>query len=319
MKKLIVWAILLVGGGYLGAKFYLHYRVTSDLDDMLLMVSPFAKVDYRGVSSTIGGELSIDGVQVTVNGYRDPIKVESLTLVTPGFWYLIGLDDAGSKMGASDMPDSLGFAIQGLEIATDSDLLREVYRMSEADAGGAKDVDPAAECSGLNGYGPRMLRELGYDRLKVDMFMGYEKAGNDMLVDARAAVENMYDMNIEMTIDGGMSPKAMMVGAFRPRMSDGSLEFVDRSFMERISRLCRAAGLSDEQLLEAKLETFHALGREKGIAFDEPIVAAYTEFLGGKSTFTLTADPHEPVALSQITLYKPEDVPDLLNLSASAQ
>ena len=49
MKKLIVWAIILGGGGYFGAKWYLHYRVSSDLDDMLLMVSPFAKVDYRGV------------------------------------------------------------------------------------------------------------------------------------------------------------------------------------------------------------------------------------------------------------------------------
>lgn len=42
----------------------------------------------------------------------------------------------------------------------------------------------------------------------------------------------------------------------------------------------------------------------------------YERFLAGGSRFVLTAKPSKPIALTQIDLYKPEDVPALLNLSA---
>jgi len=55
-----------------------------------------------------------------------------------------------------------------------------------------------------------------------------------------------------------------------------------------------------------------------GIEFDEYVVDPYTEFLGGKSRLVITAKPNEPVSISQIGLYKPSDVPALLDLSAEA-
>ena len=58
-----------------------------------------------------------------------------------------------------------------------------------------------------------------------------------------------------------------------------------------------------------------ASGLENGIEFDEYVVEPYKEFLAGKSTFVLTAKPNQPINLSQIDLYKPSDVPALLNLS----
>lgn len=45
----------------------------------------------------------------------------------------------------------------------------------------------------------------------------------------------------------------------------------------------------------------------------------YKEFLAGKSTFILTAKPSNPVNLSEIDLYKPSDVPALLNLVGEVQ
>ena len=53
-----------------------------------------------------------------------------------------------------------------------------------------------------------------------------------------------------------------------------------------------------------------------GVAFDEYVMVPYQKFLTGGSKFILTAKPNEPIGLSQIDLYKPEDVPALLNLSA---
>jgi hypothetical protein len=47
-------------------------------------------------------------------------------------------------------------------------------------------------------------------------------------------------------------------------------------------------------------------------------VSPRIEFLNGKDRFVITAEPIEPVNLLQIGLYKPSDVPALLNLTAEA-
>ncbi len=318
MKKLIVWGIVLFGGSYLGAKFYLHYRVSSDLDNMLVMVSPFADVKYSGISSTMGGTLSIDNIEVTVNGYRDPIRADKISLVTPGFWHLMGLNNLGSDMVSSEIPESLGFSIVGFQSSMDSDIVKTLYSFGQQKAASGVEVDVAAECTGKYGFSPAMLQDLGYKDLIADLYVGYRKNGANMIVDVRTSVKDMYDMNFELTLDGAVSPQAMAMGTYRPKLVDARLEYVDQSLDERTTELCERAGLSQEEVIAAKLDAFSSLGEDRGIVFDDQITAPYKEFIAGKSTFVLTARPNEPVNMSQIGLYKPSDVPALLNLTAVA-
>ena len=101
-------------------------------------------------------------------------------------------------------------------------------------------------------------------------------------------------------------------------MREMRIEFTDLSMNERIWNYCRSRGLSDEEIHAAMLESFEFMGRNNGIEFDEYVLDPYLEFLGGKTTLIVTARPNEPVAFSQIDLYKPSDVPALLNLEATA-
>lgn len=319
MKKLIVWGIILVGGGYLSAKFYLHYRVSNDLDKMLIMVSPFANVKYSGVSSTMAGTLSIDDIEVTVNGYRDPVRADKISLVTPGFWYLMNLGDVGSNMVSSEIPESLGFSIVGFQSSMDSDIVKMLHKLGQEEAAKGEEIDAGAECSGKYGFTPAVLQELGYQELIADLHMGYRKDGNNMVVDVRTSLKDMYDMNFELTLDGAMSPQAMAMGTYRPKLVDARLEYIDQSLDERTTKLCERAGLSQEEVIAAKLDAFNSFGEDSGIVFDDQITVPYEEFLAGKSTFVMTARPNEPITMSQIGLYKPSDVPALLNLTAAAQ
>lgn len=319
MKNLIVWAVILGSAGYFGTKFYLHYRVSSNLDNALMLVSPVAQVSYSGVSSTMGGTLSVDDVVVQVNGYRDPVRIEKVSLVTPGFWHLLSLSDIGPRTVSSDMPDSLGFAMTGFQTDVDSDLMRAMYKLGGTKADEQENASAAAACTGKFGYAPSDLQALGYSSLNVDLQVGYEKHAGNMLVDMSTSIDEMYDMNLTMTLLGGASPQAMAMGTYRPKLIDARLEYVDQSLDQRTSRLCERAGLTPEQVLAAKIETFLYFGEDNGVVFDEQIVEPYKDFLQGKSTFVLEAKPHEPVTMSQIGLYKPSDVPALLNLTAEAQ
>jgi hypothetical protein len=96
------------------------------------------------------------------------------------------------------------------------------------------------------------------------------------------------------------------------------MEYIDLSLNDRIADYCARLGLSSEQIVAAQLDKLSYYGEALGIEFDEYVLAPYTEFVGGKSRLVITAKPNTPISIDQINLYKPSDVPALLNLTAEA-
>jgi hypothetical protein len=316
MKNLVVTVILVGVLGYFGAKFYLHHEVSTNLDATLDMIRPFADIQYDGVSSTMTGELSVDGISARFGMYKDRVDIDKVSIITPGFWYLLNLGDLGSSGGVPELPESFGFAIDGLRADVSDDFMKALAKAARDSAPEADVNDIGANCVGKYGFSMDTLRRLGYDDVVMSMAMGYRQDGGRLLVDISADIEDMYGMQIDLTLDGTITPEAVARGTFRPRMIDGRLEYEDYSLIERTRAHCRSEGLTDDEIMAAELDAFQAAGIESGIAFDEYVMIPYQKFLSGGSKFVLTASPNEPVSLSQIDLYKPEDVPALLNLSA---
>jgi hypothetical protein len=102
-------------------------------------------------------------------------------------------------------------------------------------------------------------------------------------------------------------------------MAEGRLEYLDLSLNQRTAKLCARQGMSDSEIMAAQVDSFAASGLENGLEFDDYVIEPYKEFLAGHSTFVLTAKPDKPIALSQIELYKPSDVPALLNLVGAVE
>ena len=192
------------------------------------------------------------------------------------------------------------------------------YAMSQQSADEKADDDVAAECTGRNGFSPDLLRRLGYSDVTVDARFGFRTEGGEVVLESATVVKDMYTTNIEATVQGAFSPQALAMGAYRPRLVNARLEYIDHSLDERTNRLCADRGLSPDEILNAKLETFNDFGAQTGIVFDDQIIEPFVDYLkGGKSSFVLSANPIEPVNLSQIGLYKASDVPALLNLTAA--
>lgn len=315
MKNLIVLALVTGVFGYFGAKFYLHHSVSSGLDDALLMASPFADIQYTGVSSTMSGELSIDGIKIRMSGFDDPLYIDKLSIITPGFFFLLKLNELGQSGPDFEIPDTFGFSADGMRASTSADYIRKIYDMGMEQTDANDLEDAAAVCAGKYGFSPETLRELGYDNLVVSMRIAYRQDDKNLFVDVNADVEDMYGVDMTVELADRLTPEALMRGNYRPRLSEGRLEYVDYSLNSRTAKLCAQEGLSDNEIQMAQLDAFSASGLDNGIEFDEYVVEPYKEFLNGKSTFIITAKPSEPINLSQIDLYKPSDVPALLNLS----
>jgi hypothetical protein len=319
MKNLIVLALVISGCAYFGAKFYLHHRVSAGLDNAIVMASPFADIRYDGVSSTMTGELSIDGITARMANFDDPLYIDKLSLITPGFFYLLNLDELFQEGTDFEIPDTFGFSVEGVRASASADYVRKLHNISQEQSGASDAEEAAAVCAGKYGFAPETLQQLGYQNLVMGMHIAYRQDDSNLYVDVSADVEDMYEIDMTVKLADRLTAETLTRRKYKARMVEGRLEYLDQSLNERTARLCTQKGLSDSEVEFAQLDAFSNSGLENGIEFDDHIMEPYKEFLAGKSSFVLTAKPGEPIALSQIGLYKPSDVPALLNLSGEAQ
>ena len=318
MKNFIIWAVLMGAIGYGGAKLYLHNEVSEAMDMIVLGLSPYADVEYEGVGSTLTGELTVDGVRVRVEGFADDLYIDRIGIDTPSFLSLLDLNDF-SKVRSEGLPEYMGFLIEGLRMPANADYYQKFYDFSLQLRGVTDASDPAAECAGKYGFSPSALAELGYQEQVMDMLMSFHDEGSRFTMNMDVSVEEMWDMDVKLTLAGNMMNELARGTMAKPRFRDLRIEYTDRSLNERVTDYCARLGLSAAETLKAQMDSFKFVGESNGVVFDQYMLDPYREFLLGKSQLVVTAKPNEPIAFSQIDLYKPSDVPALLNLAAVAR
>ena len=321
MKNLIIWAIIVGTIAFFGTKWYMHKRVGEGVDMMVLMMSPWAQVEYDGISSTLTGELTIDGVSTYITGFGDELEIDRIGIDTPSFLTLMELGDIGTGMNSvPEVPEYFGFIAEGVRFPVDADYFKKFYRMMlEATGVGDKARDPAAQCVGKYGFSPAALKGLGYDEQEFSMSIILRQQEQSYAMEMTLDVEDMWKMDAVMTLAGDMTAEFMKGTAYRPKLREMRIEFEDDSLIERVNKYCDRLGLTPEQVLVAQMDKLDYMGRENGIIFDEYMTEPYKKFLDEKSTLVVTAKPNEPISVTHIDLYAPADVPALLNLEASVQ
>ncbi|MGB5164604.1 MAG: hypothetical protein WBN09_02280 [Woeseiaceae bacterium] len=322
MRNLIIWAVLLGALAYGGAKLYLHHKVESGLDSAVIMMSPYAKVTYEGVSSTMSGKLTVNGLRANIKGFNDEVYIEHFGIDTPNFLTLLELGDfaSGGRPNSGEFPKYIGFIIDGFRVPVDADYHKQIYDLGIQMLGPPSDInEPGVRCVGKYGLSPAALADLGYDEQVVSFTMYLTKSGSSEVMKMTASIDEMWDAEMDLTLAPGAQGESPMNAMARRKLSEFKLVLTDRSINERVNEYCKQLGLSPEETLQAQLDALNFLGESNGIAFDEYVVDPYKEFLAGKSTFIVTAQPTNPVNLTQIDLYKPSDVPALLNLAAIAE
>ena len=309
MRNLIVAAAVFGVGGFFGAKYYVQYKTAKDLDAMLVQVRPFVGIEYDEVVATLDGELRVEDVTIRMPEFDDPFTIDAVGLQTPGFLFLLGFDRR--KL---EIPERLGIVLSGIRMSTDADFMRAVEELSKAEVETVA-LTEADKCASSAGFTPGMLRRLGYQQIVADVSLSYRRDGNKLVMSVGTDVENMYDVDVEFTLEGIQDPTAMVRGA-KPLFVGGRVDYVDRSLNGRIMTYCAEQQVTPEDVIAVQLREVHDLARQSGMELDALIIQPYTDFLLGKQRFTLISQPPKPIDLTRLSLYKPSDVPNLLNLTA---
>jgi hypothetical protein len=314
MRNLFVAALVIGVGGYFGAKFFIQHKAEQDLDGLLEQARPFVDVEYERVVATMKGELRAEGLTIRIVQFDDAFTIDSVGLQTPGFLYLLGFDRR-----ELEWPESLGVEIRGMRTDPDADFMRKLdeYETARSAAVMAADSAPADRCIGASGLTPLSLKELGYHELVVDFDVRFHREEQHLVLEFGTHVEDAYALDVAVTLANLADPTALARGA-QPLLVKGRLDYTDHSLNARILKHCADQQVAPEDVIAAQLREIQAVARESGMELDAMITDPYTEFLRGKRRFTLTSAPTRPVDLTTVSLYKPSDVPNLLNLMAEA-
>lgn len=311
MRNLLVVAAVVGVGGYFGAKFFIQHKAAQDLDAVLQQARPFVDVEYQRVVATLKGELRAEGLTIRIAEFDDAFTIDSVGLQTPGFLFLLGFDRSDLKL-----PESLGVEIRGMRADVDADFMRKVDDLGTARVAPVNPT-PADQCIGASGLTPVSLKQLGYDELVMDFNAGFHREEQNLVIELGTLVEEAYELDIAVTLADMADPTALARNA-RPLLINGRLDYVDHSLNGRIMKYCADQQVAPEDVIAAQLREIQAVSRQSGMEFDEMLTEPYAEFLRGKRRFTLKSAPHRPVDLTTVSLYKPSDVPNLLNLMAEA-
>lgn len=320
MKNAIIWIVIIATAGYFGSKMLLHHKIASGVDNAVLAMSPFVNIEYDGVSSTMSGELTVDGLRMTLTGFNDEIRIARLGIDTPSYFSLLALADVAENIGNPDdvIPEYFGFIAEGIETRVDADYLRKTYAERHRGANAEDAESPAAVCTGKYGFSPDALLDLGYKIQVASVSAHFRRGDSDYAVNIASRIDDMWEVDAELTLVGDMVSEFAKGSRYRPRMSAMHIEYEDHSLNQRIKEYCGELGLDENQIMAAQMDALHFFGKDNGVEFDEYVIEPYKEFIAGKSNLLITASPTEPVSISQIALYKPSDVPALLDLSAKA-
>ena len=320
MKNLIIVAVILAVLGYGGSKLLLHNKVEKGVDQAVIAISPFVNVKYDGVSSTMGGELTVDAIEARITNFNDPITIDRLGIDTPSYFSLLSLADLAENMRNPDdvIPEYFGFIAEGIRMRVNADYFKKLHAELQNTTLEADADKPAAVCTGKYGFSPETLEALGYSEQVVSVAAYFRRDPANYSVSVTSSVEDMWTIDAELTLAGNMIAELSQGPRARPRLSAMRIEYVDQSLNQRVAEYCGRLGLSGDEIVAAQLEKLAQIGKSFGIEFDEYVVNPYTEFVGGKSRLVITAKPVEPISISQISLYKASDVPALLDLSAEA-
>jgi len=307
---------VILGVAYGGLKFYLHHRYATALDEAIRDASPFVEIRYKDLSTTLGGELRVEGITITPHvEYTDQFRIDAVRVVTSGLKDLL---NSGQNVERGEFPRSLRLVVEGLEVPLDGFTMGYLDEASEAiNTRIAQYVPPG--CGDIQHIGPRYYPDLGYDRMVADFSLGYEidESRGVMEVDLHGATRGMASVSLRTVMTGFGSPSvqaALMNGPPTPSLME--ITYRDKSYTTRVTEFCAARSeLSVEAYIDKETRRdadYYAV--TWGVIPSAGVLEAYRRFLKNPDEVRIVMDPGSAIDTTSLGAYRPEDLPALLGL-----
>ncbi len=318
LKYLVLGLLVVVVLAYGGIKAYMYYSLKNKMDLLAQQFSLVGQLKYGDLTTSVKGSLTVKDLEIRLHDMDDELRIKAIHYQTPNLLYLL---QANKKLEEGRIPESLSLSIEGLNIGLFGEFTDRLEQFVSDLNFQLQGVNPL--CGGRLFFGPRELRDMGYEEITSDIQIGYrfDRANAQIIVDIISSTKDIAAARIQGIIARIVDTSfiSMMQPDHRPRLGQITFNYIDQSYTKRFTKYC--AGLS-------KLELNEYIAAE---ANQQPVYYSYTwgfvpgpglrqaygAFLTKPEQIEVSLELPEAVTPKNLHLFKPEDIPGLLDLQVS--
>lgn len=318
LKYFVLVPLVIAVLAYGGIKAYMYYSLKNKMDQLAQQFSLFGQLKYGGLTTSVKGSLAVEDISIRVHGIDDELRIKTIRYQTPNLMYLV---QANKQFEQGRIPESLSLSVEGLNVELFGEFTDRLEQMVNELNFQLHGVNPL--CGGRLFFGPRELRDMGYEEITGDVQIGYhfDAANAQIIVDITSRTQDMAAARMQGIIEGisDTSFFSMMQPANPPRLSKITVNYTDQSYAKRFTEYC--AGLSKLELneyiaAEVSQQPIY-YGYSWGFVPGPGLRQAYRAFLTNPGQIDVSLELPESVTPESIELFKPEDIPGLINLQVS--
>jgi hypothetical protein len=171
------------------------------------------------------------------------------------------------------------------------------------------------------------LRQMGYERLRGDMQLGYryDESARQLVVDkASATFDDVASIDASLTLSE-LDLEQLEQNPQQPptfKLASLGLRYQDRSLINRAIKLAaEEEGVSEQEVREQMIQEIETQSQALQGPFYRELAEALKQMVREPGTLVVKADPETPVATFEVmatAMMQPMRLPELLNLSVSS-
>lgn len=317
LKYFVLGLLVVVVLAYGGIKAYMYYSLKNNMDRLAQQFSLFGQLKYGDLTTSVKGSLAVEDLEIRIHGIDDELRIKAIRYQTPNLLYLL---QANKQLEQGRIPESLSLSIEGLNIGLFGEFTDRLEQIISELNFQLQGVNPL--CGGRLFFGPRELRDMGYEEITSDIQIGYrfDPAHALLIVNISSSTRDMAALEILSIIEGisNTSFTSMMQPSNPPHMK-ATVNYTDQSYAKRQTEYC--AGLSklgiNEYIAAEANQRPAYYGLTWGFVPGPGLRQAYGAFLTNPGQIDVSLELPESVTPDNVHLFKPEDIPGLLNLQVS--
>jgi hypothetical protein len=319
LKNILITLVVVGLAGYGALKLYVFYRAKNNFQQIMycagmprvpVSAPPKSRLfDYDHISASVFGPVGIKGLKIRLPSLDEEIDFGEVLLTY----------DYDGDLKTCPTPKHINFTIHDMTMNVS---LLEKLNKKEAEIRARRGLGdkPVPELVSRLGYThlyeqSSHFRALGYNRLTMDVSfdLSFDPENKQATFKLHEKINKLGNFNFSMTLAN--MAKNINSAVLGVKIKEAKLEYFDDSYISRLFKMFAKENNEDvatyrKQVIDNLASNFSA----KQIKLGKDSVANLKTFLQDPRHLIMTVYPYEPVGIQSIKLYKPGDVPLLLNL-----
>lgn len=297
IRNLVIFLIIIIAvlaGVAKGVLWYYTDKTAKDIRKSL----PAGMFNYTGVSTSLGGSASIDGISILVPGIEQPIKIEKLELVSRNIGELLTLiyNNWGKKV-----PEQLTLKVKGIVFNT-----RDLMGNKMLSSGATMPV--GIPCGKVQSIGFAEYVDMGYSQFVTDLDISYIYRKDYLKFTTGINTHDFIDVKLSFGGDTSLANPMLLTGNTikKEAIPKFDINIIDYPFRRKLYNYCAAKeNKSLDEYLEAmtpypKAELDLATSTALGLVLGQEVIDGLNEYDKDPKELYFSLDPKGSISMDEL-------------------